>query len=337
MSSIFYKETEFFPIPGFSGYYISKDSQVYSQKFRIIRKPQHNLSNGYLELSLRQGTPSRDRRVGIHRLLGITFLPYEGDITKLVINHKNGIKTDNRLCNLEWVTYQQNAEHAGMMRLTSKCKPIVTVSCPTMEITEFPSIKACSRTIGVSKDVVSYNIWSPERAVTCGFLFFVYAEDEEKFFDWYGKNQSKNLTTYQRKTVLMRNVISGEVTVFRTLKDVATKLNVSPASVTSWLSKDNQPVLPGCVQLKLSTDPSPWRPVTDPYRELSEFTGTKVAVVTDESGGIKIYTSLVSCAKDNCITTTALSYRLKSKGETVFSDGKRYAYGKDIQYGPVSQ
>lgn len=336
MKPLSYQGTDFYPIPGFDGYYISKDSRVYSSKTNRIRKPQYN-TNGYLELSLNLGKVDKTRRVGIHRLLGITFLPYEGDIRKLVINHKNGIKTDNSLCNLEWVTYQQNAEHAGKIRLTSKCRPICMVSYPTLEITEFPSIIACSRVTGISKDMISYRLRSKGKVLFPELHMYFYSEDKEKFFKWYDRKHLKETLNSYKKSIIVRDVLKGTEIKFDTLKLASEYLNVSPSTMTSWLKLENQPVLPGCVQIKPEHDTSPWREVKDAFKELSEFTKTKVAVVTDIDGNVKVYTSLAACAKANGLNPTALSYRLRSKGSKFFSDGKKYGYATDVQYGPVTQ
>jgi len=51
-----------------------------------------------------------------HRLILRAFI---GD-SDLTVNHKNGIKTDNRLCNLEYMTIQENKIHAAKMGLQNK-------------------------------------------------------------------------------------------------------------------------------------------------------------------------------------------------------------------------
>jgi DNA invertase Pin-like site-specific DNA recombinase len=50
------------------------------------------------------------RAFSIHRLLAEHFIPNPNNYKE--INHKNGIKTDNRIENLEWCTHSYNCKHA---------------------------------------------------------------------------------------------------------------------------------------------------------------------------------------------------------------------------------
>lgn len=68
---------------------------------------------GYLELGLWENNKRVVRKV--HRLVAITFLgnPPKG----LEVNHKDGIKTNNHVSNLEYVTHSENVKHGYRLGL----------------------------------------------------------------------------------------------------------------------------------------------------------------------------------------------------------------------------
>jgi len=88
-------------------YLISSDGIIASLISLKYMKACKN-ANGYLATILRAG--NNHISTEIHRLVAKAFIPNPEN--KPVVNHKNGIKTDNRVENLEWCTYSENTIHA---------------------------------------------------------------------------------------------------------------------------------------------------------------------------------------------------------------------------------
>ncbi|VXC99475.1 NUMOD4 domain-containing protein [Sphingobacterium multivorum] len=73
----------------------------------IVLKPYLD-KDGYATVNLYKNR--KKRLIRIHRLVAMAFIPNSNN--KPAINHKNSIRDDNRVENLEWVSVSENNKHA---------------------------------------------------------------------------------------------------------------------------------------------------------------------------------------------------------------------------------
>lgn len=139
-------------VVGYEGLYrISSNGAVvcYSKMGRKEKILTAYLSdNGYRKVALCKNGDSK--HVRLHRIIAIAFIPNPNN--HKFINHINGIKTDNRIENLEWVTASENMKHAHATGLKARTKgywlPIYQMDMNGAILQEFKSIKDACTSLG---------------------------------------------------------------------------------------------------------------------------------------------------------------------------------------------
>lgn len=111
------------PIEGTNGLYeVSNMGKVRSTNYRNTNETKVMVATpdkkGYLRIRIKN-KHFKWESIKVHREVAKAFIP--NPCMKPHVNHINGNKADNRADNLEWVTAQENADHAMKNGLWQNC------------------------------------------------------------------------------------------------------------------------------------------------------------------------------------------------------------------------
>ena len=136
---------KFYKHPVFDNYAASKNGDIYSLISKKILSKNKNNGNGYLIFCLCSEKLEKRKNYYQHRFI---YEVFNGMIPKMMeIDHRNGVRNDNKINNLQLLSHKQNVEK-------SKNKPIISICINTGEEKRFK----CVKTAGIELNIFQSNI-----------------------------------------------------------------------------------------------------------------------------------------------------------------------------------
>lgn len=225
-----YIETsDFFVIPGFSRYVIRKDGVVFSNATNKNLSPYQD-KLGYWMYGM-QPDVGRRTIVGMHRLLALAFLQYGANVDSLDVNHRNGIKSDNCLGNLEWVSRKQNCDHAYSTGLREDNIGVVVRNVFSGELHSFYSISECARRMGLNIATTCLRIRTKGQKLFPPGLQFK-AKTDDTPWQIHSDVFKAVCKSGLKVPIIVTNLKTGIVYTFQSTEPAANLIGLSPAGLS---------------------------------------------------------------------------------------------------------
>lgn len=132
-------------------YEVSSEGKVRNLKTGRILKPFYS-TNGYARVNLTSAYNDKTKQTMklVHRLVAQAFIPNLKNLSD--VNHKDEIKTNNNLDNLEWISHRDNLNYGTRNERMAKSnsKPIQQLDMKTrLIIATYPSASIASKETGI--------------------------------------------------------------------------------------------------------------------------------------------------------------------------------------------
>ena len=134
-----------------TNYYVTTCGRIINSRGKILNRWIDSV--GYYQSILH--IDGKRKYIRIHRVLAQCFLEPIKD--KPLVNHKNGVKTDTYLWNLEYVDNSTNTQHGydkGLYKFKRRSYPVIATD-KNGNSYEFKSIRECSKELHVNRKTLS--------------------------------------------------------------------------------------------------------------------------------------------------------------------------------------
>lgn len=211
-----------------TNYEINELGEVQNSTTGLILKQFEQL--GYMHVTIRVN--HKPKRVRVHRLVANAFIPNPEN--KPYVNHIDGIRSNNNLNNLEWVTPAENTQHAvktGLMPPTREIA-VTQYSLTGEKIAEYKSMNEAARKTGATA----------EKIVMC-----CKKQRTQHFgYQWRYSNDSNGVKSIQEyetkpKKVAQINPKTGEIiAIYDSYCQAAKAVNGTQSAITHVIKGDKQ-------------------------------------------------------------------------------------------------
>ena len=223
-----------FVIPYYTRYALTKDFKLIDTVNGVVRD--FYMDSGYLKIRLKSDR-GNSQLIALHRLVAMTFIPVEGIVDNLVVDHIDNNKLNNAVENLQWLTPAQHIEKTNIVGDLERIG-VLSKNVHTGEVVEHQSIRGAAAYYGIDYATMTNRLSHNQRLYYPGLLF----QKATQLTDWReptAEEIQKVMNSAKRPPQIKITVVSEDGTskVFVSLRETAEYVGVPQRTIRAASEK----------------------------------------------------------------------------------------------------